>query len=86
MARLFVFNDNLTARVEIVDTTGAGDFAAECAGCRADILSERAAAGYSEPDAIEEACAHVDRCRRCADPDCRTMARHDAGHRCRKVA
>jgi hypothetical protein len=28
----------------------------------------------------------VDACTRCADTDCRTDTRHDAGHRCRKGA
>jgi hypothetical protein len=88
MARVFVFSDNLTARIEIVKDPVNGWFMAYCAGCSrgtaepVDLTAETNT--VTEEDATEIAGPHADRCTRCADPDCRTQARHDAGHRCRK--
>lgn len=83
MARLFVTSDNLAVRVEITDMTGMGYYEAKCIGCGRDVLAERESFNLS--DAIASAEIHADRCTRCADPDCRTDGRHDAGHRCRKA-
>jgi hypothetical protein len=88
MARVFVFSDNMAARVEVIATDGV--CYAYCIGCvtgrdsRADDLLEDTHEGYVFEDAVEVASIHADRCTRCADPDCRTEGRHDAGHRCRK--
>lgn len=82
MARLFVTSDNLAVRVEIEDATGEGDYTAICVGCNFDVLIGSQA--FTLPDVIAEAEIHADRCARCADTDCRTDGRHDAGHRCRK--
>ncbi len=92
MARTFVFSDNLTARVELVQDQVTGDWRAYCAGCGPE--RDR---GDSDPDLLRDsherfvfedaeqvAAIHVDSCKRCADPDCRTERPHDAGHRCRK--
>lgn len=94
MARLFVMSDNLATRVELIqdDTMSAeGEWVAICPGCAtgrgldADDLLRGERARFNLEDAIEEIAApHADRCTRCADPDCRTEGRHDAGHRCRK--
>lgn len=90
MARLFVMSDNMSAVVEIRrdDETGAAH--AYCVGCvtgrdpEADDLLTDAHECWNIADAMEVAAAHADRCLRCADRDCRTEGRHDAGHRCRK--
>lgn len=88
MARVFVMSDNLTARVEIVQDPVDGWYMAFCAGCSrdqedpVDLTADTHTVGMEEAAAIAE--NHVDRCQRCADPDCRTDVRHDAGHRCRK--
>jgi hypothetical protein len=88
MARLFVMSDNLTARVEIVQDPVNGWYMAYCVGCSrgqdepADLTADTNT--VTEQDATEIAGLHADRCKRCADPDCRTEGRHDAGHRCRK--
>ena len=83
MARLFVYSDNLTARVEIDDPSGEGEYHAACVGCGIDVVRDSRERFHFE-DAVQAAAIHVDACKRCADPDCRTMGRHDAGHRCRK--
>lgn len=89
MARVFVFNNNLTARVEIVQDA-YGTTHAYCIGCvtgrdaRNDDLLDGTHERYVFEDAIEVAGIHADGCTRCADPDCRTEGRHDAGHRCRR--
>jgi hypothetical protein len=83
MARLFVTNDNQTARVEIEDPVGEGIYYAACVGCGVDLV-RGARSRFNIEDSIEDASIHVDSCKRCADADCRTEGRHDAGHRCRK--
>lgn len=61
--------------------------AASGRGLDADNLLADERARFNLEDAIQEIVGpHVDRCTRCADPACRTEGRHDAGHRCRKVA
>jgi hypothetical protein len=90
MARLFVMSDNLAATVEI-RRTDEGDCAVFCIGCSAgsddgvDLVADTHER-FNLEDAEQVAALHADRCKRCADPDCRTEGRHDAGHRCRKVA
>lgn len=91
MARIFVFNDNLTVRVEImVDDGNKGSFVAICPGHTSGRgLDHDNLVGDSHErrhlaDTIEVAMQHADSCTRCADPACRTESRHDAGHRCRK--
>lgn len=93
MARLFVTSDNLAVRIELMrdDADPEGAWVAICAGCvsgrglDADNLLRDERARFNLEDAIEEIVSpHADRCTRCADPDCRTDGRHDAGHRCRK--
>jgi hypothetical protein len=89
MARLFVFSDNLAARVELIRDLLSGEWRAYCAGCspahdpRSDLLRDLHER-FNLADAEQEAEQHVDECRRCADPGCRTAGRHDVGHRCRK--
>jgi hypothetical protein len=92
MARTFVFSDNLAARAELIHDDVAGEWRAYCAGCSPaydrydsgpDLLRDTHER-FSLEDAEQVAAIHVDQCRRCADPDCRTQGRHDAGHRCRK--
>lgn len=92
MARLFVTSDNLAVRVELIQDDVEGYWRAYCAGCTPgydrydsgpDLLRD-SRARFNLADAEDEAAAHADRCRRCADPDCRNGERHDAGHRCRK--
>lgn len=88
MARLFVMSDNKYARVELIQDSESGWWSAFCCGCitgsgpRADdlLFGER----FNLDGAVQVAGDHADRCTRCADPDCRTKGRHDAGHRCRK--
>jgi hypothetical protein len=83
MSRLFVMNDNLTTRIEIGDPSGDGEHYAACVGCGVDLVQgdrER----FNLEDTLEVAGIHADRCKRCADPECRNPVRHDAGHRCRK--
>jgi hypothetical protein len=91
MARLFVYNDNLTARVELVQRDD-GSVAAYCAGCTPaydpfgpidDMLTD-SRERFALADARQFAAAHVDQCRRCVDAGCRTWGKHDAGHHCRK--
>jgi sulfur relay (sulfurtransferase) complex TusBCD TusD component (DsrE family) len=91
MARLFVTNDNQTARVEIMpDDDNEGAYVAICVGHATgrgldhDNLVHDTHEMWSLADTIEVASIHVDACTRCADADCRTDAHHDAGHRCRK--
>ena len=93
MARLFVTSDNLAARVELMrdDADPESAWVAICSGCAtgrgvdADNLLRDERARFNLEDAIEEIVSpHADHCTRCADPDCRTDGRHDAGHRCRK--
>lgn len=80
MARTFVFNDNLTARAELITDPGDGLVRTYCTGCAAEIFDH----GFDMLDDAEQAAGgHVDRCNRCADPTCLTTGRHDAGHRCR---
>lgn len=88
MARTFVYSDNLTARVELIRSPDGSEWAAYCVGCstgreQSDLL-HGAHERFNLADAARVAAIHVDACKRCADPDCRTMGRHDAGHRCRK--
>lgn len=91
MARLFVTNDNQTARVEITPDDGnEGAYVAICAGhatgygVDANNLVHNTHEQWSLEDTIDVASMHVDACTRCADTACRTDTRHDAGHRCRK--
>lgn len=94
MARLFVTSDNLVTRIELMQDdsmSSEGAWVATCVGCAsgrgldADDLLRDERARFNLEDAIEEVVSpHADRCTRCADPDCRTAGRHDAGHRCRK--
>ena len=99
MARLFVTSDNLAVRIELMrddEMDGEGNYIdspwiAICVGCvtgrglDADNLLRDERARFNLEDAIEEIVSpHADHCTRCADPDCRTDGRHDAGHRCRK--
>jgi len=90
MARVFVYSDNLAARVELVQDSADGRWAAFCAGCptspraQDDNLLHDTHEQFVFEDAVEVAGIHVDRCTRCADADCRTEGRHDASHRCRK--
>lgn len=82
MARLFVFSDNLAARVEIGrDANDVPEVI--CAGCNTNLWPE-ATEDTPEADLTNEAAIHADRCRRCADDDCYAIRPHDAGHRCRK--
>lgn len=93
MARLFVTSDNLAVRIELMadDTDREGAWVAICVGCAtgrgldADNLLRDEPTRLNLADALEEVVEpHADRCIRCADTDCRTDGRHDAGHRCRK--
>lgn len=88
MARTFVFSDNLTAQVEIIQDLETGYFAAYCAGCCrgrevADLTEGTNTVSMEDAQQIAE--NHADQCTRCADEACRNTARHDAGHRCRKI-
>jgi len=85
MARVFVFSDNFTTRVEVL-TDRPDDYAFACAGCGGTEQEPTGSGARRLADAIDDAGIHADRCKRCADPDCRTEGRHDAGHRCRKEA
>lgn len=93
MARLFVTSDNLATRIELIqdDTNPEGALVAICIGCAtgrgldADDLLRGERSRFNLEDALEEVVSsHADSCPRCADPDCRTEGRHDAGRRCRK--
>jgi hypothetical protein len=91
MARLFVTNDNQTARVEITpDDHDGASYVAICSGHTTgrgldhDNLVHDSNAMWSLEDTIEVASIHVDACTRCANTDCRIDGHHDAGHRCRK--
>lgn len=91
MARIFVMNDNLTTRVEIVIADDAeGTLSAFCAGCdrfesEVDLLADERQRFHME-DAIEEVAGpHADRCRNCTDDNCLIPTRHERGHRCRKI-
>lgn len=91
MARLFVHNDNLTARVEIMsDDSEEGAYVAHCVGhatgrgLDADSLVANTHERFSLEDTIRAASIHVDHCTRCADDGCRNPDRHDRGRRCRK--
>jgi hypothetical protein len=91
MARLFVTNDNQTARVEITpDDHDGASYVAICSGHTTgrgldhDNLVRDTHEMWSLEDTIEVASIHVDGCTRRADTDCQTDTRHDAGHRCRK--
>lgn len=92
MARLFVFSDNLAARVELTtyDDGGEEAYAAICAGCNrtrvgtGDDLLADTHERWTLADAEQVATLHADGCTRCADPECHAIGRHDAGHRCRK--
>lgn len=87
MARVFVFNDNLSARVEIVKDRAEGWFMAFCDGCSRGLAEPMDLTAdtntVTEEDATELASLHVDQCKRCADPNCLTTTRHDVGSRCR---
>lgn len=88
MARMFVYSDNLSARVELRVDDESGDYVAFCSGCsRGDVeprdllFNERA---WTAEDVQQFAAIHVDCCKRCADPECLTSGVHDEGRRCRK--
>jgi hypothetical protein len=92
MARTFVFNDNLTARVELIsesDEDGDEFWTAFCAGCpttgrpEVDDLLHETSERFALADAQQVAASHADSCKRCADPDCRNYSVHDRGHDCR---
>lgn len=83
MARILIFSDNFTTRVEVL-TERPDDYAIACAGCGGTEREPTMIGIRQYDEAIEEAGSHADRCKRCADPDCRVKTRHDAGHRCRK--
>lgn len=92
MARLFVMNDNQSARVEIMqdDTEEELTYVAVCFGCSRDASSLKeydllfeTSERSSLADAEQVASNHVDQCRRCADANCHAVGRHDAGRRCR---
>jgi len=90
MARLFVYSDNLAARVELRTCEEMGDaaYAAFCAGCSRgsehgfDLLADSRDRWHAE-DAQEVAAIHVDGCKRCADSRCLIRDPHDEGRRCR---
>lgn len=91
MARLFVYSDNLAARAELrtyETDDGETAYAAFCAGCSRgsedgiDLLADSRERWHPE-DAQQATAIHVDSCKRCADPNCLTRERHDAGRRCR---
>lgn len=90
MARVFVYSENLTSRVEIETDPVDGTRRAFCLGCTngrrtaaADLLDGTSDSCTME-DAIEAAGHHADCCKRCAEQLCRTPGIHDAGYRCRK--
>jgi hypothetical protein len=86
VARLFVYSDNLAARVELCEGTD-GVTAAFCAGCSRgsedgiDLLADTHERFHAE-DAQQVAAIHVDRCKRCAHEQCLVQKPHGAGRRC----
>lgn len=88
MSRIFVFSDNLAARVEVGREPDGGDYWAHCFGCATASYSnlvEDSRERFSFEDTAEAAEIHVDACKKCADDACTTPRPHDAGHRCRKI-
>lgn len=92
MARLFVMNDNQSARVEIMrdDTEEEVTYVAVCFGCSRDASSLEEydlLIGTNESSNLEDAeqvaSGHVDQCKRCANANCRAVGAHDSGRRCR---